>query len=118
VNAQQASTDWRPQLATIMVTASPIQNLREIQRLTVPGYKFLAISASVPVPYGDLNLAQESAASELDRRIRFAAQLVCRQLTIKYPPNIYPVMGGDTCERDAADNGLAEAETVIAAARN
>lgn len=114
--AQQA-TNWKSPMATITVTAAPLRNLREIQRLTVQGHKFLAVSASIPVPYGDLNLAQDSGASELGRRIRLAARMACQQLDIAYPPHIYAVIGTDDCVRNAADDGLAEAGTVIAAAK-
>ncbi|MGE4063666.1 MAG: UrcA family protein [Rhodospirillaceae bacterium] len=112
--AQQAARSTMP---TITVTAAPLKNIREIMRLTVQGHKFLAISASVPVPYGDLNLSQESGANELGRRIRVAARLACQQLDIAYPPHIYAVIGSDDCVRNAADDGLAEAGTVIAAAK-
>ena len=112
--AQQRSP--RP-MATITVTAAPIGNLREIQRLTVQGNKFLAVSASIPVPYGDLNLAQTSGATELGRRVKVAARMACQQLDNAYPSYIYPVIGTDDCEKTAADNGLAEAGSVIAAAK-
>ena len=115
--AQQASPNWRAPMATITVTAAPLKNLREIQRLTVQGHKFLAVSASIPVPYGDLNLAQDSGANELGRRVRVAARMACQQLDIKYPPSIYPVIGTDDCVRNAADEGMTEAGTVIAAAK-
>jgi UrcA family protein len=115
--AQQAQPNWRAPMATITVTAAPLKNLREIQRLTVQGYKFLAVSASIPVPYGDLNLSQESGASELGRRVRVAARMACQQLDLAYPPHIYAVIGTDDCVRNAADEGLAEAGTVIAAAK-
>lgn len=113
--AQQASSNWVP-MATITVTAAPLKNLREVQRMTVTGHKFLAVSASVPVPYGDLNLTQETGTTELNRRIRVAARVACQQLDIKYPPHIYAVIGTDDCVRAAADGGMAEAGLVIAAA--
>lgn len=117
--AQQATPKWKAPIATITVRATPIpmQTLREIQRLTVQGHKFLAISASIPVPYGDLNLTQESGAAELGRRIRLAARMACQQLDIKYPPYIYAVIGTDDCAKKATDNGMAEADTVIEAAK-
>lgn len=115
--AQQAAPAWKAPMPTITVTASPLRDLRELQRLTIQGHKFLAVSASIPVPYGDLNLAQDSGASELTRRVRVAARMACQQLDIKYPPTIYPVIGGDDCVRNAADDGLAEAGSVIAAAK-
>ncbi len=112
--AQQKSA--KP-MTTITVTAAPIGNLREIQRLTVTGNKFLAVSASIPVPYGDLNLAQATGANELDRRVKVAARMACDQIVTAYPPHIYPVIGTDDCLKVATDNGLAEAGSVIAAAK-
>ena len=116
--AQQPPINWKAPMATITVTAAPSAvSLRELQRLTVFGSKFLVVSASVPVPYADLNLKQESGATELGRRINLAARMACEQLDIKYPQNIYPVMGTDDCEKKAADGGKTEAGTVIASAR-
>lgn len=114
--ASAPSRNAKP-MATITVTAAPIGNLREIQRLTVQGNKFLAVSASVPVPYGDLNLSQMAGASELNRRVKVAARMACDQLDQAYPPHIYPVIGTDDCVKTAAENGLAEAGSVIAAAK-
>lgn len=111
--AQQTSRNSKP-IATITVTASPIGNLREIQRLTVQGNKFLAVSASIPVPYGDLNLAQQGGVSELNRRIKVAANMAGDQLDMAYPPTIYAVIGTDDCVKVAAENGLAEAGRVVA----
>jgi UrcA family protein len=113
--AQQANR--KAPIATITVTAAPYKNLGEISRMTVQGHKFLVVSASIPVPYSDLNLAQSSGADELGRRIRVAARMACQQLDIKYPPHIYAVIGSDDCQRNAADSGMAEANVVIAAAR-
>lgn len=114
--AAQQTTRKTP-MATITVTAAPYRNIPEISRMTVQGHKFLVISASIPVPYSDLNLAQETGATELGRRIRVAARMACQQLDLKYPPHIYAVIGTDDCQRNAADSGMAEANVVIAAAR-
>ena len=115
--AQQTAPNWKAPMATITVTAAPYRNLPEISRMTVQGHKFLAVSASVPVPYSDLDLTGESGAAELGRRIHVAARMACRQLDLKYPQHIYPVIGTDDCQRNAADTGMAEANVVIAAAR-
>ena len=115
--AQQAAPKWKAPMATITVTTAPFKNLREIQSLTIYGQSYLAVSASVPVPYGDLNLAQETGATELSRRIHLAARMACDQLQIKYPPNIYPVIGTDDCAQSAADDGMTKANDVIAAAK-
>src|SRR5437868_7638150 len=75
--AQQAAPKWKAPIATITVTTAPSRDLREAQRLTIYGHTFLAVSASIPVPYGDLNLRQETGASELGRRIHLAARMAC-----------------------------------------
>jgi UrcA family protein len=116
-DAQERPASRRAPMATITVTAAPYRNIPEISRMTVQGHKFLVISASIPVPYSDLNLAQETGAAELGRRIKVAARMACQQLDIKYPPHIYAVIGTDDCQRNAADSGMAEANVVIAAAR-
>lgn len=115
--AQERPATRKAPIATITVTAAPYRNLGEISRLTVQGHKFLVISASIPVPYSDLDLAQAPGATELGRRINVAARIACQQLDIKYPPHIYAVMGTDDCQRNAANGGMAEANVVIAAAR-
>ena len=116
-SAQQTPTTRKAPIATITVTAAPYRNMGEISRLTVQGHKFLVVSASIPVPYSDLDLAQAPGAAELGRRINVAARMACQQLDIKYPPHIYAVMGTDDCRRNAANSGMAEANVVIAAAR-
>lgn len=113
----QAQSRNSKQIATITVTAAPIGNLHELQRLTVQGQKFLAVSASIPVPYGDLNLLQQTGVNEFDRRVKIAARMACEQLDTAYPPYIYAVIGGDDCVKVASDNGLAEVEKVVAAKR-
>ena len=115
-SAQQTPPSWRPPMPTITVTVTPHRDLRNFRRMIVFGNKYLAVSASIPVPYDDLNLAQDGHATELGRRIRVASRMICRQLNIKYPPHIYPVIGTDDCVRNAADDGQAEAGVVIAAA--
>lgn len=117
VTAQERPATRKMPMATITVTAAPYRNMGEISRLTVQGHKFLVVSASIPVPYSDLDLAQARGADELGRRIRVAARMACQQLDIKYPPNIYAVMGTDDCQKNAANNGMSEANAVIAAAR-
>jgi len=115
--AQQAAPKWKAPMATITVTTAPFKNLRDVERLTIFGQSYLAVSASVPVPYGDLNLAQDSGANELGRRVHLAAQMACQQLEIRYPPNIYPVIGTDDCAQAAANDGMTKANDVIAAAK-
>jgi UrcA family protein len=117
VIAQQTQAKWKPSLESVTVSAAVAKNYRVILSSTHLGEAF-AITASMPVPYSDLDLAKESGAAELGRRIRVAAHLVCRQLDIKYPPSLYPILEGDNCERMAAMDGMSRADQIIAAAKS
>lgn len=115
--AQQAPPRWNPGVETITVTAmAAAKNLRAVLTGTHFAEAF-AVSASIPVPYADLNLARDADASELDRRIHVAARLVCTELDIKYPPSQYPTIAGDDCEQVATRDGLTQADQIIAAAK-
>ena len=79
------------------------------------------VSASIPVPYSDLDLAKDPDATELDRRIHVAARLVCEQLDNKYPPTQYPIIEGYSgfeCARVAAHDGMEQINTIIANAKH
>jgi UrcA family protein len=115
-HAQQAAPKWRPIPEMIVVSANPIKNWQGL----LTGTHFssaLSVSASLSVPYGDLNLTRTPDADELDRRINVAASLVCRQLDMKYPESQYPKLAGDDCFSGAVQDGLARANLIIAAAR-
>ena len=114
--AQQTAPKWRPVPESIIVSANPVKNWQGL----LTGTHFssaLAVSASLSVPYGDLNLAQTPGVDELDRRIGVAAGLVCRQLDLKYPESQYPKLAGDDCYQGALNDGLKTAGVIIAAAR-
>jgi|SRR6516225_9633745 UrcA family protein len=113
---QQAAPKWRPIPEMIVVSANPVKNWQGL----LTGTHFtsaLSVSASLSVPYGDLNLARTPDADELDRRINVAAGLVCHQLDLKYPETQYPKLAGDDCFSGAVQDGLARANLIIAAAR-
>jgi UrcA family protein len=116
--AQTATTDWRPSTESIVVTASAPKNWQDIFAATRTTYGvFLAVSASLAVPYGDLNLSRSPDVDELDRRIQIAANLVCKQLDLKYPPALYPPVGEYDCYASALHDGLARKNEVIASKR-
>jgi UrcA family protein len=118
--AQQAQAKWRPRLESIIVSAAPMKNWREVLTASHLGTAF-AVSASIPVPYSDLDLANELGATELGRRIQIAARLVCQQLDDKYPPTRYPILEGYSgydCVRTAASDGMSHADMIIASARH
>jgi len=117
--AQQAQTRWTPTRESIVVRAAPTKNWRVVLTASHLGEAFI-VSASMPVPYSDLDLGKEPGAAEFGRRIHVAAHLVCQQLDIKYPPTQYPIVDGYAgydCERAAAKEGMSEANTIIASAQ-
>lgn len=114
---QQAPPQWKPSLESVIVQAAKLKNYRVLMSNTRLGEAF-AVTASLQVPYSDLNLARETDAAELGRRINVAARLVCLELDAKYPPSLYPIVEGDNCENAAAKDGMDRANQVIAAAKN
>jgi UrcA family protein len=115
--AQQAPAKWNPGRESITVSGKPMKNYRMILSNSRLGEAFV-VTASMPVPYSDLDLAKEPGAAELGRRIHVAAHLVCQQLDLKYPPLLYPILEGGNCEHDAASDGMAAANEIIAAKRS
>jgi len=114
--AQQATPKWVPTRESITISASPTKNYRIVLSASHLGQAFI-VSASMPVPYSDLNLTRDPDAAELGRRIHVAAHLVCLQLDQKYPPMLFPILDGFNCEHDAATDGMSRADLVIASAR-
>jgi UrcA family protein len=116
--AQQTQARWKPTLESIIVSAAaPNKNWRDFLSGSHLGGKAFVVSASIPVPYSDLDLAKEPGASELDRRIHLAARLVCLQLDIRYPPAQFPILEGYDCESAAARDGMSHASAIIANAK-
>ena len=78
------------------------------------------VSASMPVPYADLDLVKDEDASELGRRVQVAARLVCQEMDNKYPPSQFPIIegySGQDCVRATARDSMEEANMVIARAK-
>jgi UrcA family protein len=116
--AQQTSARWKPGRESITVSAvAPNRNWRDFLSGSHLGGKAFVVSASIPVPYSDLDLAKEPGASELGRRIHLAAHLVCQQLDITYPPSLFPILEGFDCEGPAARDGMSRANLLIANAK-
>ena len=110
-----AQEKWRPAEAVI-VTAKPVKNWRDLLTSSHLG-SAIVVTASVPVSYHDLNLRQDPDVAKFDNRIDIAADLVCRELDLRYPEMIYPRLDAGDCPRDARDDGHAKADAVIAKAR-
>jgi UrcA family protein len=111
---------WKPRLESIIVRAGAMRDWHMALTASHLGTAFM-VSASIPVPYSDLDLAQEPGATELGRRIQLAARLVCQELDRKYPPTQFPILEGyddGDCARLAARDGMEQVNMVLASARH
>ena len=84
---------------------------QHVESTTVKGKP--ALSIVYRVNYADLDLATNSGAVELQKRIKDSATKACEQLKKLYPNSV------DTdppCVQAAIKNGIAQANTAIAAA--
>ena len=118
--AQQTSARWKPSVESIIVRAGAMKDWRMALTASHLGKAFM-VSASIPVPYSDLDLVKEPDATELGRRIQVAARLVCVELDNKYPPTQYVILegySGPDCARIAARDGMEQINTIIASAKH
>jgi len=118
-SAQRSTPRWSPQIESITVRAGAMKNWRAALSATHLGRAF-AVSASMPVPYADLDLVKDEDASELGRRVQVAARLVCQEMDAKYPPAQFPIIegySGQDCVRATARDSMEEANMVIARAK-
>jgi UrcA family protein len=115
--AQQATAKWNPTLEQVIISAKASRNYRVVLTNSRLGEAFI-VSASMEVPYNDLNLTRDPDADELGRRIHVAAHLICEEMDHKYPQVQYPILEGFDCEHDAARDGMERANLVIASARH
>ena len=117
--AQQAPAQWKPRVESIIVRAGKMKDWHMALTASHLGKAFM-VSASIPVPYSDLDLVKEPDSTELGRRIRVAAQLVCEQLDKKYPPTQFPILEGYSgfeCVRLASRDSMEQADLIIANAK-
>ena len=117
--AQRSTPRWSPRIESITVKAGAMKNWRAALTASHLG-KAIAVSASMPVPYADLDLVKNEDADELGRRVQVAARLVCQELDNKYPPTQYPLLegySGQECVRMTARDSMEEANMVIARAK-
>ena len=118
--AQQTEARWKPHVESIIVRAGPITDWMNALTASHLGKAF-AVSASIPVPYSDLDVTKEQDVSELDRRIHVAAGLVCGELDAKYPPTLYPLIegySGQECARRAASDSMEQVAMIVANAKH
>ncbi|MEO8301473.1 MAG: UrcA family protein [Rhizomicrobium sp.] len=116
----QAQARWKPSVESITVKAGAMKNWRMALTASHLGKAF-AVSASIPVPYDDLDLVKEPDVTELTRRIQLAARLVCQELDSKYPPMQFPILegySGPDCVRVTARESMEQADIVIASAKH
>jgi UrcA family protein len=114
--AQPVAPRWKPGPEVIVVTANFDPNWRNVLTGTSIS-SAIAVSASLPVPYGDLDLTRPPDVDEFGRRINVAAGFICRQLDVKYPPQQYPILNGDDCFQSAVNNGMTSVSQIVAAVR-
>ena len=114
--AQQSTPRWHPSLEQVTVSAKAPKNYRVILSNSRLGEAYV-VSASIEVPYNDLDLTRDADDTELGRRIHVAAHLTCEELDRKYPQTQYPILEGFDCEHDAAREGMEQASLVIANAK-
>jgi len=116
---QTTAPRWTPRVESIIVKAGAMKNWHMALTASHLGKAF-AVSATIPVPYSDLDLAREPDASELGRRIQVAARLVCQELDTKFPPTQFPVLegySGPECVRVTAHDSMEQADMIIASAK-
>ena len=118
--AQPAKARWTPRLESIVVRAGAPKDWRMALTASHLGKAF-AVSATIPVPYADLDLVKDEDAAELGRRVQVAARLVCQELDTKYPPTQFPILegySGADCVRVTARDSMEQANMVIASAKH
>jgi UrcA family protein len=114
--AQSSTPRWSPRMESITVRAGAPKNYLRALTASHLGTA-IVVTASIPVPYADLDLVKEPDVDELTRRITVAARLVCQMLDEKYPPTQYPLLEGYSgyeCVRMTARDSMDQANTVIA----
>ncbi|HKU64523.1 MAG TPA: UrcA family protein [Rhizomicrobium sp.] len=119
-SAQPAKARWTPRMESIVVRAGAPKDWHMALTASHLGKAF-AVSATIPVPYADLDLVKEEDAAELGRRVQVAARLVCQQLDTKYPPTQFPILegySGPDCVRVTARDSMEQANMVIASAKH
>jgi len=119
-SAQRATARWSPRMESIIVRAGVPKDWRMALSASHLGKAF-SVSASIPVPYGDLDLVKGEDQTELDRRVHVAARLVCQELDTKYPPAQYPILegySGQECVNVTARDSMKQADIVIANAKH
>lgn len=74
---------------------------------------FEVIMLSRHVRYGDLHLETAAGAAELEKRVKDAAEAVCKKLDELYPAT---VRGGNECQKQAVKTAMVKGRAAVAAA--
>jgi UrcA family protein len=79
------------------------------------------VALSRQVGFSDLDLSTPWGARKLRERVRYTAHALCQRLDAQYPVNApgeaNDAFGSTHCYRDAVDDGLNQADAVIAQAQ-
>jgi UrcA family protein len=90
--------------------------VRESAGRTDRGVPLEVVSISHHVSYGDLDLSKPDDVATFKKRVTAAAKEGCDQLDRLYPLGSLPNPSNQNCERTATEEGMAQADMVIAAA--
>jgi UrcA family protein len=103
-----------PEVEEVTVTASRI--LTETPAgSTTTGVPIVDISLSYGVSYAGLDLASHSGATELEKRVREAAQAACKEIT-RQRPLVHMTPDDATCAKVATDKAMPKVHELVAAA--
>ena len=99
-------------------SSPPVVQEQDTGRLSVIGAPIDVVTASKPVSYAGLNLANPADVHKLHQEIAATARRDCRDLRNQYPPDFYPKVSGGSCVRGAERRADASVAPAIAAARS
>jgi len=105
-----------PVAGTLTVTAPRVVR-GEAGSIGLRGTPIEVVSLSRTVSFADLDLATETGANELRKRILYGALAACDDLDAKYPSNLYVPTPGQNCPDTTARPAMAVGEEIIATAR-
>ena len=105
--------------ASAAVAASePVVQGTPIRRTSMSGSPIYEVTASQPMRYAHLNLANPADVQKLDQRIEAAAAQPCRELHAANPLDSYPTVSAGSCASAAAHRAEASVDPVLVVAAN
>ncbi|MDB5444860.1 MAG: hypothetical protein JWQ97_177 [Phenylobacterium sp.] len=97
-------------------SSRPVVQEQDTGRMSMIGAPIGVVTASKPVSYTGLNLANPADVHKLHREIAATARRDCRALRAQYPPDFYPKVSGGSCVRGAERRADASVAPAITAA--